>query len=403
MFPERHIEDFSNGIGYWIAGNPTIGGPREVVSGYFRSWDWGFDNNHLTTKGGPGMLHLLAYQDMPFWNYFQKGHLVTSDLTNARIKLRVRGLNFVPNGSEFICWITAWHPDFPQWPTPGNKNVNWGFVAEPRTSALLTGDWVDIEWRLDPDPAKWVWGKGEGTYDTYLSVQECLRNVCNVHFLMLGPDNVQHPAGEFHLDSAEFWFNRNGDGVKTPQWDGFTKSGAVDLYGGNVIAYHHPFTSVGGVRMNVPLVGKKFWTGLHQGGAIDKCFGFGVVDEHYNPKVHGGMWAADGAHGWVYMTDRGHKRHNLIDEPYGPVLPSAGSYYMCAFDNDYDANSWALWYGMNGSYFGGGDPALGINPSVVGPKGTMYAYEANGTGNTSWQWRAGFFEEHTPPSGFEGF
>lgn len=77
-FPEVYAEEFFGGIGHWIASDPPVGGPREVVGGVFRSWSWSYDNNHLTTVGRPGMLHLLAYADYPYWNYVKPdGSLVT--------------------------------------------------------------------------------------------------------------------------------------------------------------------------------------------------------------------------------------------------------------------------------------------------------------------------------------
>lgn len=205
-YPERFTEDFSSGIGHWTTPD-SIGGPREVVGGVFRSWNWSYDTNHLTTLGGPGMLHLMAYADYHYWNYQKPdGSWVTSDFTNAAINMRVRGVSFAPNGSEWIAWITARHPYV------ANKNVNWGFVAEPRAAALTSGAWTDVSWTLDPDPSKWVWGKGANgsQYDTFLSLQESLQNICNIHFPTLGPDNVAHPSGTFEMDSCEILFNRNG-------------------------------------------------------------------------------------------------------------------------------------------------------------------------------------------------
>lgn len=225
-FPSSFFEDFSNGIGYWSAGTPPfegpIGGPREVAGGIFRSFDWSYDSNHLVSRGGPGMLHLLAYADQQLWSD-------GTDFTNARIKLRARGVNFNPNGSQFICWITANHP-YRLHANGKPKNVNWGFVAEPRTALLQTGSWEDIEWVLSPDPSKWVWGKGasETTYDTFLSLQESLQNICNVHFLMLGPDNVGHPLGSFELDSCSILYNRKAAEPASPPPPPPPPSPAVD-------------------------------------------------------------------------------------------------------------------------------------------------------------------------------
>lgn len=203
-YPERFYYDFSDGIGHWGSS-----GVSSVAGGIFTSHTWSYDTNHLIADGGAGMLHLLAYANNQYWEY-QKPDLrwIGSDLTRARIVLRARGVSYNPNGSIFIPWVQARHPTAP------GKFVNWGYVGEPRTAQLTSGNWEDISWRLDPDPAQWVWGKGVnlGTYDTFLSLRETLQNVHNVHFVMLGPDNVGHPSGTFELDSFEIIFNRNGPG-----------------------------------------------------------------------------------------------------------------------------------------------------------------------------------------------
>lgn len=202
-YPERFVEEFDNGIGYWIA-QSGVGGPREVVNGVFRSWGWGADDNHLTAYGGAGRLRLLAYADYPLWNYQKPDSTwVTSNFTNALVSVRVRGVGFSANGSEWILWIQCRHPSVP------GKFVNWGYVGEPRTAALTSGNWTDVSWRLDPDPTKWVWGKGQNSYDTFLSLPESLQNIFNIHFPTLGADNSSSPSGTFEMERCEIQFNRN--------------------------------------------------------------------------------------------------------------------------------------------------------------------------------------------------
>lgn len=365
----------------------TVGGPRGVTNGVFWSNDWGYDSNHLTTKGGPGMLHLMAYADYHYWP--------DTDFTNAVVKLRARGVNFDPNGSEFICWVTAAHPYVP------GKNVNWGFVAEPRTTQLQSGNWEDVEWVLSPDPSKWVFGKGEnGTiYDTFLSLQESLQNIYNVHFLTLGPDNVGHPAGTFELDSCSVLYNRKA-GLFGPRWDASTRASQVALSGGELTASHGIFGANGGVRGNAPLTGKRYWEGKHVSGDITKCFSFGICNSSYVPSVNGGTFYADTANGWGFLTDRDKKRNNLTDVTWGSAF-STGDTYMAALDKD----AGKVWFGRNGAWFNSGDPETGANPAYSGLTGDLYPIESNGTANTSWVWRANFGAtafEYSPPSGFSG-
>lgn len=392
-YPEILTEDFSGGIGHWGAS-----GSSQVVGGIFSSSAWSYDVNHLAAHGGPGMLHLLAYANWPIWNYqTAEGSFVASDFTNARVEARARGVNFNPNGSEFIAWIQARHPYV------ADKYVNWGFISEPRTSQLASGNWEGISWRLEPDPAKWVWGRGAngGYYDTFLSLQESLQNIYNFHLVMIGPDNVGHPSGSFELDEFSIAFNRNGPGLSGPMWDAAAKSSPVSLSNGNLTAEHGPFTSTCGVRGNVALKGKRYWETKHVSGDVTKCFVPGVCNANYNPALHGGTLFADTSNGWGFLTERAAKRHNGVanEVSWGSVI-SAGVTMMHAFDE----TNGSYWIGVNGTFFEGGNPAAGTNPMFIGLTGDIYPIDSNGTSNASWVWRANFSGpfEYTPPSGFSG-
>ncbi len=183
-FPERE---------FWGSSGAT-----SVSGGVFRSNTWSFDNNHLVSKGGVGMLHLLAFRDHQGWEReVRPGVFQGSNFTDARLRASLRGVNFSANGSQFYAWIQARHPTIP------GKFVNWGRTGNILTPALLTGTFNTIEVTLDADPAMWSWGKGNGpSYDVFLPIAECLTHIYNVHLVMIGPDDVATPGGSFEMD----WF-----------------------------------------------------------------------------------------------------------------------------------------------------------------------------------------------------
>lgn len=401
-YPDHLTHDFATqGIGAWTANS---GGPREVINGVFRSWSWGNDDNHLTSKGGPGRVHLMAYADHYYWRYFNGNNtLVNSDLTNAKISIEVRGINgfALASNQKFIVWVCSDHPAFPAHPASGAKITNWGFIAEPRA---ITSDWTTVEWVLDPDPAKWVFGGGIGIYDTFLALDQALMNVHNLHFLVLGPDNASAPSGAFEMRNPKITFNRNGPGAGLPAWEFSNKSAAVTLKENSLLAEHAPYTVVGSVRANRKLTGKRYWTTTHVSGDITKGFAYGICAATYVPGLHGTTFFADTVDGWGYMTDRGAKRHGngsgWDEVAWGPVL-SSGAHLMVA----YDEATGSLWFGMNGTWFASGDPATGTNPAYTGITGDVYPCESNGTANTSWTFRANFGNTtfaYPAPTGFEG-
>jgi hypothetical protein len=387
VFPEVFTYDFATqGLGSW--GAPNVGHQRSVVGDAYHAEQWGNDDNHLTSKGGPGRVHLMTFADHPYWNYTElDGSPVYSDLTNARISMEVRGINgfSLANDQKFIVWITANHPYV------AGKNVNWGFVAEPR---VIGSSWATVEWKLEPDPTKWVWGAGLGIYDTYLSLQESLQNIHNLHFLVLGPDNAVAPSGAFEMRNPRIVFNRNGPGLLHPRWG--LRANVVTLTNGDLIANHAPFTVVGGVRGTHPIVAPTYWEGKHLGGtSITGSFGFGVVNENFIP---GAIFFADTTNGWGYMINTAKKRHNFVDTSWGSVFAS-GDTYMVAVN----PQTGKVWFGKNGTWFNGGDPAADTGEAFSGLSGVLYPAESNGSGSVSWIWQANFGSspfQYTVPAGF---
>lgn len=392
-YPEVFEYDFATqGLGSW--GAPNVGHQRSIVDGAYHAEQWGNDDNHLTTKGGPGRVHLMTFADYPYWNYSTpEGEIICSDLTNAKITMDIRhtGGFSLANDQKFIVWITANHTSYPTYPNTGYKIVNWGFVAEPRE---ITSSWQTVTWTLDPDPSKWVFGAGEGIYDKFMSIQECLQNIHNLHFLVLGPDNATAPSGAFEMKNPKIIFNKNGPGLQNERWG--LRANAVALSNGDLTASHSGFVTTGGVRGNTPIVGKKYWEGNYvTGNDITKSFGFGVCNENYIP---GNAFFCDSTNGWGYLINTAMKRHNFSDTSWGSAF-AINDVYMVAVDEP----AGKVWFGKNGTWFNSGDPENGTNPAFTGLTGTLYPVESNGSSSGTWVWTVNFGDQtfnYTPPVGF---
>lgn len=395
-FPSLLHWDFATqGIGNW--GAPLVGAAYSVVNGEFEARNFGNDDNHTPEKGGPGRLFLPVFADHHYFRYtLPDGSVVGSDLTNALVEMEVRGIEGfqIPSGCSYIVWITADHPDFPAYPATGYKIANWGFVGEPRP---ITSDWQKVSWRLDPN-GSWVFGAGIGIYSEPLALREALQHVHNLHTVILCPANTTAPTGAFRMRNPQIVFNKNGPGLLGQRWG--NRAPAVSLLNGDLTASHGAFTTTGGVRSAQPLHNGAYWETKHLTGNLALSFAFGVANSTFDPAVQSSTFFADVATGWGYMINSGNKRHGgpSTDVALGPSSFPAGTVFMGAYKDG------KVWFGANGTWFGGGDPATDTNPAYTGLTGDIYAMESNGTGNGSWTFKGTFAAPfaHSPPAGFSG-
>jgi hypothetical protein len=107
--------------------------------------------------------------------------------------------------------------------------------------------------------------------------------------------------------------------------------------------------------------GKRYFEVLltHVGAnALPHAPSFGVSTDDlglYNPDstaLPGGT-----SHSWGYLKD-GEKNHTAIASAYGSALGN-GDIFMCAVDLD----AGKIWFGADGTWFGSGNPAAGLNPA----------------------------------------
>lgn len=202
VYPARYHTAF-DALENW--GSSAGGSDFHVSGGLLHSQNWSPDDNHTTAKGGFGRIRLLAWRS-PGWDEEIADDIwVCSNFTNALVKAKVRGVNFsLPSGHKVHWLVQARHP------TMANKYLNYIYSAVDLSAKLASGNWETIETTFKPDQSCWAWGKGDGIYDTFGSIEDTLRNVTNTHLVVLGPDGSSGPTGAFEMDEYEIIYNRNG-------------------------------------------------------------------------------------------------------------------------------------------------------------------------------------------------
>ena len=105
------------------------------------------------------------------------------------------------------------------------------------------------------------------------------------------------------------------------------------------------------------------------------------------------------AYGWALINAPSRVFHNGSTTSYSGFGGSAGTVVMVA----YDADAGKIWYGVNGTFLGSGDPANGSNPSQTSVTGTAIApASSSGTGSNVHDWNFGARSfKYTAPSGFK--
>ena len=152
------------------------------------------------------------------------------DLRGARLSMWVRGTDWQPNGSEFICWVQSQsNPKVGN--NPGWRRANWGYNGHYLTDYLLDGQWHKVELTLANDSDLWSYGgnnqvqqqESAARYE-YWSIDSTLRHN-NINFLLLSAyvDPQDPPAGSIDFDEFQMTY-RNwslvfpGNGGELADW-----------------------------------------------------------------------------------------------------------------------------------------------------------------------------------------
>jgi hypothetical protein len=100
------------------------------------------------------------------------------------------------------------------------------------------------------------------------------------------------------------------------------------------------------------------------------------------------------AYSWAYVGSNGEKRYNSSSSSYGSALVN-GDVLGCALDLD----SGKIYWSINGTWQGSGNPSAGTNPAFTGVTGTCFP--AGGTYNMTIDYNFGQRPfTYTPPTGY---
>jgi hypothetical protein len=154
-------ESWDDNAGGWSGGlnakdlvHHTNGG---AAGGFVRFTEpSGHDPNHVN---GVGTVHLSKYVYPGHWAKFvaQPSLQLAAgdpDFRDAKISIQVRGVNWVPNGSELQWWSQS-QSNIALLNKPGWSMANWSYTGFGLNPYLASGKWEKVEYRLTNDTANW--------------------------------------------------------------------------------------------------------------------------------------------------------------------------------------------------------------------------------------------------------
>lgn len=184
-------------------------------------------------------------------------------------------------------------------------------------------------------------------------------------------------------------------------WNPDDKHDSIELLDGNLVAKHVSEGHASGTvrATSGASSGKWYWEIQHiHGDCTDCCFTqFGIaLASHALHRPVGYSAESYCYRNYFDSSYGGYKAHDSNEEEYGTTLAD-GDIVMIALDLD----NGKIWWGKNGTWFEGGDPATGANPAYTGISGYFYpaiSFDRYGT-----RAKARFWKNHlsfTPPAGF---
>lgn len=168
----------------------------------------GNDPNHVD---GIGTLHLSKYfypgthpsdSGLPaFWGGGDP------DLRDARVKIQVRGNQWVPNGSECVWWTQS-DNEIAQQLTPNWRRANWAYTGFSLNDFLNSGKWEKVEYRLHNSSHTWTYGGNNLAQNrpnyVYGSINNALGHLsCDFFHLLAFVDPNKLPEGSIDFDEFE--------------------------------------------------------------------------------------------------------------------------------------------------------------------------------------------------------
>lgn len=168
----------------------------------------GDDPNHVD---GIGTLHLSSY----FYpaTHPGPGNLLASwgggdpDLRDARVRIAVRGQQWVANGAEVVWWTQS-DNDITQQFTPNWRRANWAYTGFSLNDFLQSGKWEQVEYRLTNDTHAWTYGgnnlaQARPNY-AYWPINDSLAHLsCDFFHLSAFVNPEKRPTGAIDFDEFE--------------------------------------------------------------------------------------------------------------------------------------------------------------------------------------------------------
>ena len=165
----------------------------------------GNDPNHVD---GIGTLHLSSYfypGTFPGEGSFWGGG--APDLRDARVRLHVRGNDWVANGSEMVWWTQS-DSDLSKQLSGDWRRANWAYTGFSLTEFLGSGKWEAVEYRLRNTSEDWTYGGNNLAQKRpnyiYWPIDKSLANLnCDFFHLLAFVDPANPPRGSIDLDELE--------------------------------------------------------------------------------------------------------------------------------------------------------------------------------------------------------
>lgn len=204
-------ESWDQGLAGWLGGmnGKDLVHHTEAAGGFVRfSEPSGDDPNHVD---GIGTLHLSSYF-YPATHPSASGFQVfwgggDPDLRDARVKIRVRGNHWVPNGSECVWWAQS-DSDIARQLTPNWRRANWAHTGFSLNDLLESGKWEQADYRLQNSSHAWTYG-GHNVAQSrpnyiYWPIDNSLGHLnCDFFHLLAFVDPNNRPTGSIDFDDFE--------------------------------------------------------------------------------------------------------------------------------------------------------------------------------------------------------
>ncbi|MCX6993313.1 MAG: discoidin domain-containing protein [Kiritimatiellaeota bacterium] len=209
-----YYENWDYGLSGWqggMNGKDLVHHVEESASkGFVRFLEpSGNDPNHVD---GIGTLHLCSYffpATCPSPSGFQV-FLGGSDpdLRGARVKIKVRGNKWVPNGAECVWWTQS-DNDISRQMATNWQRANWAYTGFSLNDYLGSGKWEKVEYRLNNNSHDWTYGGNNLAQNrpdryAYASLNDSLGRVsCDFFHLLAYVNPHKFPEGSIDFDEFE--------------------------------------------------------------------------------------------------------------------------------------------------------------------------------------------------------